>query len=70
MNEIALDSSALRAVSYDGEKQLLWIHFRRGDRYLYEAVPESVYYALLHAPSQGQYFNSAVRGHFRFQCLS
>jgi hypothetical protein len=70
MNEIPLNSSALRAVTYDGEHQLLWIHFRKGDSYLYQMIPAPIFHALLQAPSQGQYFNSAIRGHFPFCRLS
>jgi lysyl-tRNA synthetase class 2 len=66
MNEIALVSSVLLGLSYDPQSEQLWLRFRTGDLYVYEKVPASVMQALLEAPSQGRYFNSAIRG--RFQC--
>ena len=70
MNEFPLNSSALLGFTYDPERQLLWIRFRTGDVYLYDMVPTAIVDALMQAPSQGQYFNSAIRGHFTFRRLS
>ena len=70
MNEFSLNSSALLGFTYDPERQLLWIHFRTGEVYLYEAVPGAIIHALVQAPSQGKYFNSAIRGHFSCRRLS
>ena len=70
MKEIPLNSSVLLACAYDPQRQLLRIRFRTGDLYLYETVPVDVVHALIQAPSQGQYFNSAIRGKFSFCRLS
>ena len=70
MNEFPLNSSALLGFTYDPERQLLRIRFRTGDIYLYDMVPAAIVDALMQAPSQGQYFNSSIRGHFTFNRLS
>ena len=70
MYEIPLNSSALSAGIYDPRRQFLWIHFRTGERYLYQTVPRTVVQALTEAPSQGQYFNSMIRPKFPFTRLS
>lgn len=70
MKEIPLNSSALFGCTYDPQRQLLWIRFRTGDRYLYQMVPPDVVEALVLASSQGQYFNSVIRSRFLFERLS
>ena len=70
MIEILSNSSALVGFRYDPNHQLLWIRFRVGGIYLYHTVPAETIEALMAAPSQGEYFNSAIRGHFRFKRLS
>lgn len=70
MTEIHSHSSAFLGCTYDPERQLLWIRFRTGDLYLYQGVPAAIVQELLQARSQGQYFNSAIRGHFSFRILS
>jgi hypothetical protein len=70
MKEIPLNSSALSACAYDPQRQFLWIHFRTGERYVYQTIPAAVVQALLQAPSQGKYYNSAIRQKFPFRLLS
>lgn len=70
MIEILLTSSALLGFRYDPDHQLLWIRFRAGDIYLYHIVPAETIEALVAAPSQGEYFNSAIRGRFKARRLS
>jgi hypothetical protein len=70
MKEIPLHSSALSGFWYDLEGQKLWLRFRTGDLYVYQMVPAAVVEALLKARSHGDYFNSAIRGHFKSSRLS
>jgi hypothetical protein len=70
MNEIPLQSSVLSGFRYDPDRQQLWLRFRAGDLYVYQMVPATVIQALIKAPSQGHYFNSAIRGHFSCRSLS
>ena len=70
MNETPLLSSVLTGFRYDPDLQQLWLRFRTGDIYLYQMVPPVVIQSLINAPSQGQYFNSAIRGCFPCTRLS
>ena len=70
MKEIPLNSSALSGCAYDPQRQWLWIHFKTGERYLYQTVPADVVKAFLMASSQGEYFNSVIRPHYSFERLS
>ena len=64
MNEIPLYSSVLAGYQYDPDRQQLWLRFRGGDLYVFQMVPAAVVQALVDAPSQGRYFNTAIRGPF------
>ena len=55
---VALNSSAIEAVTYDGRNRTLDVEFREGNRYRYMHVPEFVYQALLRAESAGMFWNS------------
>ena len=70
MNEINLHSSVLAGLRYDPEGRQLWLRFRTGALYVYQMVPATVVQALVEARSQGEYFNSAIRGRFPFKLLS
>jgi lysyl-tRNA synthetase, class II len=70
MSEIALHSSVLAAFRYDRDRQQLWLRFRNGDLYIYQPVPPCVIQGLIEAPSDGQYFNSTIRGGFQAIRLS
>jgi lysyl-tRNA synthetase, class II len=70
MNEIPLNSSVLAGLRYDPDHQQLWLRFQTQELYLYRMVPATVVQALIQAPSQGRYFNSAIRGRFEFHLLS
>jgi hypothetical protein len=59
---IALNSSAIRAVGYDG--YLLAVEFRSGRIYTLHGVPEYHYHGLLNASSPGQYFNAYLKGRY------
>ncbi len=62
----AVESTALRAVSYDPSTQCLDIEFRDRAMYRYFGVPAEVSSALLCSPSKGSYFNREIRARFRF----
>jgi hypothetical protein len=70
MIETPMNSSALLGFRYDPDHQLLWIRFPSGNIYVYHSVPAETVEALVAAPSHGQYFNSAIRGCFKFHRLS
>ena len=66
MKTIAVDSTTLRTVGYDAERQLLQIEFQNRSIYQYFHVPKAVYAALLQAPSKGAYFNRSIRPRFDY----
>ena len=60
---IAVNSSVIRAVGYDGST--LAIEFHTGRVYDHPGVPYSVYAGLMEASSVGRYYNRYIRGRFR-----
>jgi hypothetical protein len=64
MERVPVVSSVMASVGYDDNT--LEIEFTRGDVYQYFDVPESIHQALMQAESHGTFFNSHVRGAYRF----
>ena len=60
----ALNSSAIRNVSYDSQTGRLHITFNSGGTYTFYRVPPPIYDGLLNASSAGQYYHSYIRGRF------
>jgi hypothetical protein len=60
---IRVNSTAIRAVGYDGGT--LTIEFRSGRIYDHPGVPYSVYEQLMQASSKGSYYNRYIRGRYR-----
>lgn len=52
-------------IRYDEDGESLSIWFHGSGRYVYSAVPRSVYEGLCAAPSAGRYFNESVKGRYR-----
>ncbi len=63
MNMIAVESTAIRAVGYDGST--LTIEFHGGKIYDHPNVPYDVYAALMQASSIGAYYSRFIRGRYR-----
>jgi len=64
MVRVELQSSLLKAASYQDGCALLDLEFRGGEIYRYVAVPAQTYRELLLAESQGRYFNTHIRTRF------
>lgn len=64
--QVEASSSALQGFGYSGINRYLDIQFTSGAVYRYENVEESVAQALGAAPSQGGYFNEAIRDVYPF----
>lgn len=60
---ILVNSSAIRAVGYDGHT--LTVEFHSGRVYDHPGVPYSVYAGLMQAASKGAYYNRFIRGRYR-----
>jgi hypothetical protein len=54
-------SSDIASVGYDALSSILEVEFNTGSIYQYRGVPESVYFALMNAPSHGQYFARHIK---------
>jgi hypothetical protein len=63
MTLILVNSSAIRAVGYDGHT--LTVEFHTGRVYDHPGVPYSVYQGLMQASSKGFYYNKNIRGRYR-----
>jgi hypothetical protein len=57
---IEVDSSMVRAVKYDADKEELEVWFNTGGVYVYEEVPQEVFDELLKADSKGRFMRAAV----------
>jgi hypothetical protein len=71
MRWIALESKMLSALAYEDPKQILYLRFRNtGDVYRYFEFPVADYQAFLSAESQGRFFLSHIRDHFRYERMA
>ena len=66
MKTFTVDSTTLRTVGYDAERQLLQIEFKNLSIYQYFDVPTAVYEELMQASSKGAYFNRSIRPRFDY----
>lgn len=63
MTMILVNSSAIRAVGYDG--YTLTVEFHSGRTYDHPGVPYSVYAGLRRASSKGAFCNQHIRGCYK-----
>ena len=61
MHRHAVNSSVIRALTYDEQHNILEVEFRTGRIYQYSAVPPAKYDELLRANSIGEFFNREIR---------
>ncbi len=60
---IPVDSSAIRAIGYDG--RTLTVEFHSGRTYDHPDVPYHVFNEFLNAWSKGTYYNQNIRGRYK-----
>ena len=65
MQMIPVPSSNIVTIGY--EENTLYVQFHSGTLYAYYNVPESVYHALMTAPSHGKYLAAHVKGHYAYK---
>ncbi|HYP15140.1 MAG TPA: KTSC domain-containing protein [Bryobacteraceae bacterium] len=70
MQQVQFDSSLIASAIYNRRGGLLDIRFRSEEVYRYFKVPPKTYEDLLHAESQGAYFNANIRNKFPYRRLS
>jgi hypothetical protein len=66
MDWIPVASSNLSRIRYDEGSNTLEIEFQGGRVYQYFDVPLQVFEGLRNADSHGQYFNTYIKGHYRY----
>jgi hypothetical protein len=66
MERVELQSTSLKAATYQEQGAVLELEFQSGAIYRYSGVPDPVYQGLLSAESKGQYFNQHIRNHFPY----
>ncbi|MGH6957800.1 MAG: KTSC domain-containing protein [Caulobacteraceae bacterium] len=64
------DSSAIRAIRYDAERQRLVVRFIDGDEYAYVGVPGEVHRSFAEAESKGRFFAQQIRGRYPYNKLT
>ena len=63
-----VESSSIRAISYDEQAGELWVEFRSSpDPYVYLSVPPDVYAELEDAESKGEYVNLMIKPYYDFE---
>lgn len=66
MRRAVVKSSVLKSVGYDRDSKTLEIELVSGAVYSYFNVDEKVYIELINAPSHSAFFNSRIKGSYRF----
>jgi hypothetical protein len=66
-NRVPLDSSALTAVTFSPERNILEVEFRNGLTYEYLGVSGSLYEQLLTASSKGAFLVRFIRNCFPYR---
>ncbi len=68
--EIYVESSHILSLGYNGKKHILYIKFRRDRKveiYRYFSVPDSVFRAMLDAPSKGKFANRYIHKVYKYE---
>lgn len=64
MKHQPVESSSIKSVGYDEDKQELHVRFKTGKTYAYAGVTPRQHQALLNAPSVGGHFSAHIRNAF------
>lgn len=65
-----LRSSTLARAEYNANAAQLLLDFHDGSRYLYSGFPAPLFTELLHAASQGAFFNREIRNRYPYVRLA
>ena len=63
-------STAIRAIRYDEDRQRLLVRFIDGDEYAFVGVPGEVHRSFVDAESKGRFFAEMIRGRFPYNKLT
>lgn len=64
-----VDSSAISAIDYDGERAKLMVRFASGECYVYVGVPGEVHRSFCDAQSKGRFFQAEIRDRYPYNRL-
>jgi lysyl-tRNA synthetase class 2 len=64
-----VDSTAISAIDYDGDRAKLFVRFQSGERYVYVGVPGEVHRSFLDADSKGRFFQAEIRDCYPYNRL-
>ena len=63
------DSTAIRDIRYQADRQKLFVTFTNGGAYVYVGVPGEVHRSFVEAESQGRFFVAEIRDRFPYNRL-
>ena len=66
VEQVTINSSAIRSASYDVFTRVMTISFTDGTEYSYDGVPPDVFTDMVGSGSPGTYFNKNVRGSYGY----
>lgn len=66
MIRTVVESSLIRAISYDANTKEMAVELRRGITYVYSGVPVFAYEGFLLARSKGAYFDKRISDRYPF----
>jgi hypothetical protein len=69
MNRKPVSSSTIALIGYDTKTSTLEIEFVNGNIYQYFDIPESLHTEFVSSASHGQFFNTQIKGHYRYAKL-
>ena len=64
------ESTDIRAIRYDAERQRLVVRFNDGDEYAFVGVPGEAHRAFVEADSKDRFFAEEVRGRYPYNKLT
>lgn len=70
MSWIPVQSSNLRAVAYEPDREVLGVTFHHGGAYLYFQVPAATFRGLLGATSKGRYHHQHIKGRYAYRRIA
>jgi KTSC domain len=69
-NWIDVESSCIKALSFNGTDCILSIRFNSGSIYEYDGVSLILFDSFLDAPSKGRFFNQHIKENYRYRFIS
>jgi len=70
VSRIPVSSSNIESIGYSPSTTTLEVEFKTRRVYRYDNVPRSIYESFLKAVSKGTFFDSHIRGQYRFRKIS